>query len=105
MCYSVGMANLTLSVDDKLLQAARVRAVKEGTSVNEICRLAIENYARAESGRDRLKRFDALMARIEANRPKDRPLPVPWKNRDEMYGQVLEERHPTLTGARPKGKR
>ena len=36
------MANVTLSIDDSLLQASRVRAIKEGTSVNEICRRAIE---------------------------------------------------------------
>jgi hypothetical protein len=88
------MANLTLSIDDKLLQAARVRAVKDGTSVNEICRKAIETYARADSGGERLKRFDALMARIDANRPKDGPLPAPWKNREEMYAQMLAERSP-----------
>ena len=43
------MANLTLSMDDELLQAARVRAVREGTSVKEICRKAIEDYARPDS--------------------------------------------------------
>ena len=59
------MSNLTLSIDDKLLQAARIRAVKEGTSVNEICRKAIEAYARA-SGQDRLDRYRALQAGIDA---------------------------------------
>jgi hypothetical protein len=85
------MANLTLSIDDKLLQAARVRAVKEGTSVNEICRKAIEGYARPGSA-DRLKRFDELMARIDAERPEGGPLPSPWRNRDEMYDEILKER-------------
>ena len=93
------MANLTLSLDDKLLQAARVRAVKEGTSVNEICRKAIENYARAGSGRDRLKRFDALMAKVDADRPQSGPLPAPWKNREEMHEQMCAERSPTTRGA------
>ena len=36
------MANITLSIDDSLLHAARVRAVEEGTSVNEVCRRAME---------------------------------------------------------------
>jgi hypothetical protein len=88
------MANLTLSIDDKLLQAARVRAVKEGTSVNEICRQAIENFARA-SGASRVERFDALMAKLDANRPAGRPLPAPWHNRQEMYEELL-----ALGGAR-----
>lgn len=90
------MANLTLSIEDRLLQAARVRAVREGTSVNEICRKAIENYAKAESGQDRLARFDALLAAIDAERPRVGAASVPWKSRAEMYDRILEERHPTL---------
>ena len=41
-----------------------------------------------------MKRFDALMARIDANRPKVGPLPAPWKNREEMYAQMWAERSP-----------
>lgn len=86
------MANLTLSIDDKLLHAARVRAVKEGTSVNEICRQAIENYARAARS-DRVRALRALWAEFDASaasRPK--PLPSPWKSREEMYDEILTER-------------
>jgi plasmid stability protein len=101
----VTMANLTLSIDDKLLQAARVRAVKEGTSVNEICRKAIESYARIEEGEERVKRYLAVVAKMDANRPKGGPLPAPWKNREEMYEQILQERHPTLLGKKSRGKR
>ena len=39
------MANLTLAIDDDLLRAARIKAVQQGTSVNEICREAIERFA------------------------------------------------------------
>ncbi|HSV46017.1 MAG TPA: hypothetical protein VLJ58_09525 [Ramlibacter sp.] len=94
------MANLTLSIDDKLLQAARVRAVKERTSVNEICRQALEAYARA-SGQQRLERYLRVQAGIDTA-PRTAPSPAPWKSRDEMYEQVLDERHPTLRGARKK---
>ena len=59
------MSNLTLSIDDKLLQAARIRAVKEGTSVNEICRKAIEAYARA-SGQNGLDGNRALKVGLDA---------------------------------------
>jgi len=59
------MANVTLSIDDALLQAARVRAIQEGTSVNEICRRAIEAYARRQD--DRLKRYRELQARLDAD--------------------------------------
>jgi len=94
------MANLTLSVDDKLLDAARLRAVKEGTSINEICRKAIENFARAD-GASRVERFDALMARLDANRPSGGPLPPPWRGRQQMYEELLA---PGGTGA-DKGRR
>lgn len=85
-----GMANLTLSVDDELLRAARVRAVSEGTSVNEICRKAIEAYARPDSPEERLRRFDAFIERLHSKVRK--PVPVPWKNRNEMYEHLLAER-------------
>lgn len=98
------MANLTLSLDDKLLQAARVRAVKEGTSVNEICRKAIEAYARP-STRDRVQRYLGLVAEMDANRPAGGSRPAPWKSRDEMYQQVLEQRHPTILGKKKAGTR
>ncbi len=89
------MANLTLSIDEKLLQAARVRAVKERTSVNEICRQALEAYARA-SGPQRLERYVRVQAAIDAAPRSAPPLPAVWKGRNEMYEHVLDERHPTL---------
>lgn len=91
MCYSGRMANLTLSIDEKLLQAARIRAVKEGTSVNEICRKAIENYARV-SGKDKVKRLEEFMAKIDQERPPGGSLPSPWRNRNEMYDEILRDR-------------
>ena len=97
------MTNLTLSIDEKLLQAARVRAVKERTSVNEICRQALEAYARP-SGNQRLERYLRVQAEIDAA-PRDRSaVPAPWKNRDAMYEQVMGERHPTLLGGKKPAK-
>ena len=84
------MANLTLSVDDELLRAGRVRAVSEGTSVNEICRKAIEAYARADSREERLRRFDSFLARMQARIGNAEP--SPWKNRAEFYDEVLAQR-------------
>ncbi len=84
------MTNLTLSIDDKLLQAARIRAVKEGTSVNDICRKAIEAYAQA-SGRERLDRYRKVQAEIDAM-PRTGPvLAAPWTSRDAMYEQMFSE--------------
>ena len=82
------MTNLTLSLDEKLLKAARVRAAREGTSVNEICRKAVESYALADSG-DRLQRFDAVMARIDAA-PRGKRSRTAWKNREEMYAELMQ---------------
>ena len=83
------MANITLSIDDALLQAARVRAVKEGTSVNEVCRRAIEAYARRRE--DRAARYRALLAEIDA-KPGVRGRPLPRETREELYEKVMSER-------------
>jgi plasmid stability protein len=83
------MANLTISIDDALLQAARIRAVKEGTSVNEVCRRAIEAYA--GKGGDRLARYRALRERIDAEpRPTGRRAPA--VKRDQLYEELFSER-------------
>ena len=94
------MSNLTLAIDDKVLKNARIRALKEGTSVNEICRKAIEAYARA-SNQDRLERYLKLQAEIEATPRTEPVLPAPWKNRDEMYEQMFAERSPMDYSVRP----
>ena len=83
------MANITLSIDDALLQAARVRAVKEGTSVNEVCRRAIEAYARRRS--ERGTRYRELQGRIDAD-PGVSGKPLPALSRDELYEQLFAER-------------
>jgi hypothetical protein len=85
------MANITLSIEDALLQAARVRAVKEGTSVNEVCRRAIELYARRKD--DRLARYLELQARIDAD-PGVPGKPLPPIGREELYDAMLSERAP-----------
>ena len=98
------MANLTLSVDDDLLRAARVRAVTEGTSVNEICRKAIENYVRTDSREERLRQFDEFLADMRSKRLPGPAAPVPWRNRDEFYEQALAERGSGVRGAKGRGK-
>jgi hypothetical protein len=42
------MANLTLKIPDEDLMRARIRALKEGTSVNEVVRKWILEYGRSE---------------------------------------------------------
>ena len=83
------MANITLSIEDALLQAARVRAVKEGTSVNEVCRRAIEQYARRQD--DRLARYLELQARVDRGRGA-LGKPLPPMGRAELYDAMMSER-------------
>ena len=45
------MANLTISVDGELLKQARLRALKEGTSVNRLLRERLESYVEDERRR------------------------------------------------------
>jgi plasmid stability protein len=85
------MANLTLSIDDAVLKAARLRAANEGTSVNDICRKAIEQYAQTETYEERLRRFDEWMARIDAVPPTDVRGPA-WEGREKFYEEVLNHR-------------
>ena len=41
------MANLTVTIDDRLLKLARLRALEQGTSVNALLREYLEAYAGA----------------------------------------------------------
>lgn len=45
------MANLTLKIDDELLKQARIRAIESGTSVNELVRRYLAEYASSEDRR------------------------------------------------------
>lgn len=82
------MAKITLSIDEALLQAARVRAIQEGTSVNEVCRRAIELYARRQG--DRLARYRQLQARIDAD-PGVKGRPLGKMSREAIYEDLLAE--------------
>lgn len=79
------MANLTIALDDALLAAARAKAAREGTSVNEVCRVAIERFAEREES---IQRMLASFARLAA-------LPVEkagWPGREALYAKALSER-------------
>jgi hypothetical protein len=83
------MSNLTLVIDDALLKEARIKALKEDTSVNEICRKAIEQYVGRESaGEDVAARLRASVARARL-RPEGSP-PV-WPGREALYEERMAE--------------
>jgi hypothetical protein len=61
------MANLTLSIDDDLLQRAREAALRERTSVNALVREYLERYVDARQRRfESLDVLDALAARSKS---------------------------------------
>ena len=55
------MANLTLAIDDALLQQARETALREHTSVNALVRNFLDRYVAARSRRlEALEQFEAV---------------------------------------------
>jgi hypothetical protein len=91
------MKNITLSVDDKVLQQVRIYAAKQKTTVNRLVREHLEQLAQSEekvgSARDRLlKLIDESPGRMGKD----------WKwNREDAYkGRVLPgHKHPPLRRA------
>lgn len=73
------MANLTLSLDDSLLQRAREAALREHTSVNALVRDYLTQYVDAKSRRlAALDTLDALAAKSTSRSDKR------W-SRDELH--------------------
>ena len=78
--WNVGMSSLTITVDDETLKKARIRAVTEGTWVNEVMRNYLESYAGL-----RAERAAALGDILEISRQtKSRYAGKRW-TRDELY--------------------
>ncbi|MCD6679631.1 MAG: hypothetical protein LT102_03085 [Burkholderiaceae bacterium] len=55
------MKNITLSADERLIEAARERARAEHTTLNDEFRRWLEDYARSH---ERAQRYRALMSRL-----------------------------------------
>jgi len=55
------MKNITLSADERLIEAARERARTENSTLNEQFRLWLMEYAHA---RERLQRYEEVMGRL-----------------------------------------
>jgi len=65
------MKNITLSADERLIEAARERARAEHTTLNEQFRRWLTDYAQA---RARLQRCDEVMAQLRGRLQVGRPL-------------------------------
>ena len=55
------MKNITLTADEKLIEAARTRARAEHTTLNQQFRQWLEEYARK---RNRMQQYDAVIAQL-----------------------------------------
>jgi len=75
------MANLTITIDDRLLKQARMRALEDGTSVNAVLRTYLERYAGVGDGGEALSGFARLARQSTASSgPRGRS----W-TRDELH--------------------
>lgn len=87
--------NITLAIDEDLLDKARVLAAMRRTSVNEMVRGFLEQEVEAETGRG--KRAEAW-AKLFAEIDRDAANRAPVENnnrrfdRDEMYDEVMRDR-------------
>jgi len=78
------MANLTITVDDRLLRKARLRALEDRTSVNAVLRSYLERYAGVGDTGDALSGFARLARRsVASSGPGGRT----W-TRDELHDRT-----------------
>jgi len=82
------VANLTLSIDDETLRAARIRALEHGTSVNAVVREYLVSYAGQRSAREAVQAF---LERASRSRASSGPGGRSW-TREEIYDRW--DRHP-----------
>ena len=85
--------NITLSVDDAVIEEARRRAEKLGTSVNQLVREYLENFVNQSDAARDAEEFERLSRTSGGNSHG-------WKfNRDEIYDErlgILRHEHPTV---------
>ena len=76
------MANLTIAVDEQLLKRARLRALREGTSVNRVLRERLLSYV--EDDRRRRKAIRDLLGLSRAARSGSGGRKL---SREDIYGE------------------
>jgi aspartate 1-decarboxylase len=75
------MANLTITIDEQLLKQARLRALREGTSVNRLLRERLESYVGDDRRRRKVLRDLLKLSRAARSGNGGRKL-----RRDDVYG-------------------
>lgn len=84
--YYVGM-NLTLSLDDKLLERARRIAARRGISLNQMIRDYLSQVTGEPSSQELIAELDALWSESRGNSGG-------WRfNRDELHDRAALRRH------------
>lgn len=78
------MANLTITIEARLLKQARMRALEDGTSVNALLRAYLERYAGAGDTMAALIGFEQLARRAAAT---SGPGGRTW-TRDELHDRT-----------------
>ena len=76
------MANLTIAVDEELLKQARLRALREGTSVNRLLRERLESYVE-----DDRRRRKAIRDLLRLSRSARSGRGVRSVRREDVYGE------------------
>ena len=87
------MSNLTISLDEELIKQARVRAIRQGTSLSAKIREFLTSYANQTDEAEQRRRDEAtdrLMTAIQSAAALARPEPVDAEQpratvRDEIY--------------------
>ena len=77
------MARMTIAIDAQVLHAARAKAAQQGTSVNEICREAVERFVYCVGDVEaRLARLNVLAKKTRRAGHGAEPL---WPGRAALY--------------------
>jgi len=76
------MANLTIAVDEQLLKQARLRALREGTSVNRLLRERLESYVKDDQRRRKAIRGLLRLSRAARSGSAGRRV-----RREDVYGE------------------
>ncbi len=76
------MANLTITVDHEVLKKARLRALREGTSVNRLLRERLESYVKDDQRRRRAIRELLRLSRAARSGSAGRKI-----RREDAYGE------------------
>lgn len=80
------MANLTIKIDSDVLKRARIRAIRENTSVNAVVRDQLGRYAAAEPDQPHRRPIDGFLELARQGGFSSGPGGRTW-TRDDLYDE------------------